>query len=58
MPQPVLEIGVLGLEVGADLGIVAVPQPVVLVDAHVAVALEAVRPSGGNRRLHGRRLAG
>ena len=47
--QRLPEVGVLGLQIRPDLGVVALPQPVVLVDADVAVLLETVRAarSGG-----------
>src|SRR5919201_540885 len=43
-------VRVLSLEVGDDLGVVLVPQPVVGVDPPVAVRLQDVRPPGRHRR--------
>ena len=47
------QLGVLGLEVGDDLGVGLVAQPLVVVDDDVAVVLADERPTGGHRRLPG-----
>ena len=44
---------VLGLQVGRDLGVVALAQPVVVVDAHVAVGGQLVGAPLGRRGGHG-----
>ena len=46
------EVRVLGLQVRLDLGIVALAQPVIVVDAHVAVLLVAMRALRGAGRRH------
>ena len=55
-----LGVGVLGLEVGAHLGVVALPQPVPVVDPLVAVGAQRVRAPGRDRRSRSRQcgLAG
>ena len=55
-------VGVLGLEIGDDVGIVAVPQPVPVVDAPVSVFLQHGGPARRHRGLgnqrHGRQPTG
>lgn len=45
---------VLGLEVGQDLGVLVVAQPLVVVDDDVAVVLARERPALGHGGLGGR----
>ena len=57
-----LDEGVLSLQVGDDLGIAGVAQPLVLVDEDVAVVLARGRDllgdRWGHRRLGGRHASG
>ena len=55
--DPLLGVGVLGLEVGRDVGVLLGPQPVVLVDAGAAVVGGRDRAARGDWWLHGRKAS-